>query len=86
MRDRGVNATTKDPCITAKLRCLIIYLRVGSPGGGDGEVVREVGGQLQRVALELVPPLGDPQELVDDQGVKDGQRDDRADAEQDLAG
>ena len=59
---------------------------MGSPGGGDGEVVREVGGELQRVALELVPPLGDPQELVDDQGVQDGQRDDRADAEQDLAG
>ena len=59
---------------------------MGAPGGGDGEVVREVGGQLQRVALELVPPLGDPQELVDDQGVKDGERDDRADAEQDLAG
>ena len=54
-------------------------------GGCDGEVVREVGGELQGVALELVPPLGDPQELVDDQGVEDGQRDDRADAEQDLA-
>ena len=59
---------------------------MGAPGGGDSEVVREVGGELQRVALELVPPLGDPQELVDDQGVKDGERDDRADAEQDLAG
>ena len=54
-------------------------------GGGDGEVVREVGGELQGVALELVPPLGDPQELVDDQGVEDGQRDDRANSEQDLA-
>ena len=33
-----------------------------------------------------MPSLGDPQELVDDQSVEDGQDDDGSDPDQDLTG
>ena len=40
---------------------------------------RRTRGELERVPLQLMSSLGDPQELVDDESIEDGEDDDGSD-------